>query len=101
MNLRKLLPWRKQNTSDGEAWEVRWTSRFDDYSTSTQHEVKVFPNKEEADEFANALRSAFKLLRHTSNTQVYVRPSPGTACYCTRRDIEAGLRCDYCNSVKD
>jgi hypothetical protein len=56
-----------------EAWEVRWTSRYGEYSGNTQPEMKVFPNRAKADAFANDLRKAFNLIKHTSQTEIYVK----------------------------
>lgn len=55
-----------------ETWEVRWISRQGKYSGDTKPEVAAFTNKEDAHIFANAVRDAYKMLRHTSDTAVYV-----------------------------
>jgi len=56
-----------------ETYEVRWTSRHGEYFSSVKPEAEVFPLKEDAEAFAKALRSAFKLIRHTGpNTQVTI-----------------------------
>lgn len=51
-------------------WQVEWTSRHDIYSGSLKKEFEVFTSEEDATAFANALRAAYKLLRHTSGTEV-------------------------------
>lgn len=56
-----------------ESWIVRWQSRYDEYSSSIRPEAEVFTNKEDADKFAEQLREAFKLVRHTHGTRVTVK----------------------------
>ncbi len=48
-----------------ELYEVRWTSRNGEYSSSIKPEAEVFPSKEGAEQFAAVIVNAFKLLRHT------------------------------------
>ena len=55
-----------------ESWTVRWSSRQGEYSSQVQKETEVFLDKESAEAFAQALKDAFKLLRHTSGTRVTV-----------------------------
>lgn len=55
-----------------ELWYVEWTSRYDKYCNDTQKEFEAFPSKEDAENFAESLRQAFKLIRHTSQTRVSV-----------------------------
>lgn len=55
-----------------QLWEVRWRSRRGEYFGDTQPEMEAFPSQEKADRFAEASRSAFKLIRHTSGTTVTV-----------------------------
>jgi hypothetical protein len=56
-----------------EMWEVRWDSRYGSLSYDTQHEVEVFPSEQDARDFAVALKNAFKLIKHTSGTDVSLR----------------------------
>lgn len=53
-----------------ETWEVRWTSRHGDYSGDTKPEIAAFTSRRDAEQFAMALKSAFKLLRHKHGTGV-------------------------------
>ncbi len=53
-------------------YEVRWTSRHGSFSGETQQEVRVFVSQEDAEEFYDALKAAFKLIKHTSGTRVTV-----------------------------
>jgi hypothetical protein len=56
-----------------QLWEVRWTSRHGEYSSDTRPEMEAFTSPEAAHEFADALKNAFKLLRHTSGDTIVVR----------------------------
>ena len=55
-----------------QLWYVSWYSRFTEYSTGTEKCVEAFPSKQEADTFAESLRNAFKLIKHTSGNVVRV-----------------------------
>lgn len=56
-----------------QLWYVGWISRDGDASWNTNKETEAFTSEQEANDFAQSLRNAFKLLRHTSNTRVVVR----------------------------
>lgn len=56
-----------------ELWEVRWYSRHGEYSHSTSPQVEMFTSKEDADNFATALRNAFILVKNTSENNVVVK----------------------------
>lgn len=63
------------STSQIEAvqlWEVRWVSRYGEYHNNTRTEVEVFTSQEAAEHFAEALKNAFKLIRHTSGNSVQI-----------------------------
>ncbi len=60
-----------------QLWEVRWQSRQGEYGHDTRPEMEAFPTRQAADEFAEALRSAFALVRHTSGHTVTVTESGG------------------------
>jgi hypothetical protein len=55
-----------------QLWYVRWTSRYGNFSGETKKEIEAFPTESEANDFATALRNAFKLVRHTSDVEVIV-----------------------------
>lgn len=55
-----------------QLYYVRWESRYGAYSHSVKPEVEAFPTLDEANTFADALRSAFKVIRHTSGNKVRV-----------------------------
>ena len=61
---------QQQSVDVLEAWEVRWTSRYGEFSGYTEKEARFFPNEDHAKEFKKALEDAFKLIKHTSGTQV-------------------------------
>ena len=63
-----------------QLWEVRWMSRYDMFGTSTRPEIRVFPSREEAVEFAKALKDAFKLIKHTSGTRVVMSKQQEDKC---------------------
>lgn len=67
----------QQEVDAVETWEVRWESRFGEWSGNTQPEIRVFTNESDANSFAKALRDAFKLIRHTSGTKVRVSKVEG------------------------
>ena len=51
---------------------VRWTSRHGRYNSDTQPEMRAFPSLDDANDFAGALRDAFALVKHISDTEVIV-----------------------------
>lgn len=55
-----------------QLWEVRWTSRYGGYASDTRPEVEAFPTLDKAEAFADALRKAFALVRHTQGNIVKV-----------------------------
>jgi len=55
-----------------QLWEVRWTSRNGEYSHCTQPELECFTDEATAKSFAESLRNAFELIRHTSGNNVIV-----------------------------
>jgi hypothetical protein len=59
-------------TSDLEVWVVRWNQRYGEFSTDIKEIAQFFTNKEEAEEFADSLRRANKLLGHTASHLTWV-----------------------------
>lgn len=55
-----------------QLWIVRWQARYGTYSGDTREEVEAFTSAELANDFAESLRLAYKLLKHTSGTSVTV-----------------------------
>lgn len=53
-----------------ELWVVKWRSRQGELYTS--FEFEAFPSEYEANQFAESLRKAFELLRHTWGTNITV-----------------------------
>lgn len=56
-----------------QSWSVTWYRRYDIFSGSTTECKEFFFTEENAESFAKALRDAYKLLRHTSGTDVKVK----------------------------
>lgn len=56
-----------------ELYEVRWTSRYGEYSGQISLEIEVFTNRFEAELFQRALQDAFKLIKHTSKNNVSLK----------------------------
>lgn len=56
-----------------QLWEVRWRSRHGQFHADTRPEMEAFPSEIEAQRFADALRNAFKLIRHSSGDAVSVQ----------------------------
>lgn len=71
MILKKLF-FRDKDTTSVDTWEVRWESRYGAWYRNVSPEVRVFVSREDAEEFAKALKDAFRLIRHTSGTLVVV-----------------------------
>lgn len=63
----------KTLTTDIETWVVRWNKRTGDYSCDYKEVAQFFSNKEEAQEFADSLRRATKLLGHTAYSLTWVQ----------------------------
>jgi hypothetical protein len=57
-----------------QLWMVRWTSRYGEYHGNVQSEAAAFTTQEDAEHFAQSLRDAFELIRHTSQAYVEVEP---------------------------
>lgn len=54
-------------------WYVSWYSRQGCCSYDVTKETEAFPSEEEAELFAQSLRNAFELLRHTNGNEVAVK----------------------------
>lgn len=62
----------KQLNSGIDTWIVEWTRRYGRFADDTEQCYQAFTNKEEADEFADSIRKAHKLIGNTSGTHVSV-----------------------------
>jgi hypothetical protein len=51
---------------------VSWYKRTGRYYSDTEKCIEAFPSEDDAKKFAESLRCAFKLIRHTSLTEVKV-----------------------------
>lgn len=61
-----------KNVQGAEIYTVSWMSRFGDYSSDTNRVYKAFLTKEDAEEFAQSLRDAHKLLRNTNSIKITI-----------------------------
>lgn len=61
-----------KQVDEARLWAVRWTARYSDFSAGTMPVMRVFPSKIDAEEFAQSLKAAFKLIQHTSGDHVYI-----------------------------
>ena len=62
----------RQLTSGVDTWVVEWTRRYGQFSSDTEQCYQVFTNKDEAEDFADSIRRAHKLIGNTSGTYVSV-----------------------------
>lgn len=51
---------------------VSWFSRYGKFCADTEKEIEAFTSLEDAEAFAKDLENAFKILRHTSGTEIKV-----------------------------
>jgi hypothetical protein len=65
----------EQLTSGVDTWVVEWTRRYGVYSNDTEKCFQAFTNKDEAEDFADSIRKAHKLIGNScwSETQVTVK----------------------------
>lgn len=67
----------KQLNSGVDTWVVEWTRRYGIFSGDTEQCYQAFTDENEANEFADSIRRAHKLIGNTSGTQVSVRKQSG------------------------
>ena len=63
----------KQLNSGVNTWIVEWTRRYGSFSGDTEQCYQAFTDENEANEFADSIRRAHKLIGNTSGTHVSVR----------------------------
>lgn len=61
------IPFGSKTVEAVETWEVRWISRHGSFNSDTRPQIEVFTDETSAKEFANALKEAFKLIKHTGD----------------------------------
>jgi len=49
-----------------QLWVVSWWSRHGSYSGDVRKEYEAFTSEDEANKFAESIRNAFRLIRHTN-----------------------------------
>lgn len=72
---KKLIVPKSNDTKEVEAvqlWKVSWLSRYDKWDVHGHPEMEAFTSEEEAEQFAESLRNAFKLIRHPGADKVKV-----------------------------
>ena len=74
MKLKKLFFRSSAQTyvNEVQTWAVNWTARDGEYSHNRKPAMKIFTSETDAEAFASALRDAFKLIQHTSDTKVTI-----------------------------
>lgn len=75
MNINIFKKGVKQLNSGIDTWVVRWTKRWGAYHGETTECYQAFTNKKEAEEFAESIRRAHKLIGNTSGTRVSITKS--------------------------
>lgn len=60
-------------TSDIETWVVRWNRRHGEFLGEHKEVAQFFTDKDEAEDFADSLRRANKLLGHTCHKLTWVK----------------------------
>lgn len=63
----------QQLNSGLDTWVVEWTRRYGHYYGDTEQCFQGFTNEEEANEFADSIRRAHKLIGNTSENYVSVK----------------------------
>ncbi len=56
-----------------DTWVVEWTARYGDFSGQTEQKYQAFTDKQEANDFADSIRRAHKLIGNTCGTTVTVK----------------------------
>ncbi len=56
-------------------WEVRWIGRNGAYSANQFEKLKAFQSRSEADEFAEKLKAAYRLVDNTGDNKITVQES--------------------------
>lgn len=62
----------KELTSGVDTWIVEWTRRYGEFSNQTEQRYQAFTSKDEAEDFADSIRRAHRLIGNTSGTYVSV-----------------------------
>lgn len=62
----------KQLHTGVDTWIVEWTRRYGRFSDDTEQCYQAFTDENEANEFADSIKRAHKLIGNTSGTRVRV-----------------------------
>lgn len=76
MNIINIFKKGTQQLNSGiDTWVVEWTRRYGQYHTDTEQCYQAFTDEDEAEDFADSIRRAHKLIGNTcwSETSVTVK----------------------------
>ena len=62
----------RQLNSGIDTWVVGWTRRYGQYSGDTEKCFQAFTDKDEAEDFADSIRRAHKLIRNSCWSEIQV-----------------------------
>lgn len=61
-----------EEVDGANVWVVSWDARWGDYSTETKRVAKAFLNEDDANQFAESLEMAQKLLQNTNSLRIKI-----------------------------
>lgn len=61
-----------EEVDGAHVWIVSWEARYGDYSQDTNRVAKAFLNEDDANQFAESLEMANKLLQNTNNLRIKI-----------------------------
>lgn len=61
-----------EQVEGAHVWVVSWDARWGDYSTDTKRVAKAFLNEDDANQFAESLKLAQKLLQNTNGLRINI-----------------------------
>lgn len=61
-----------EEVDGAHVWLVSWDARWGDYSTDTKRVAKAFLNEDDANQFAESLKLAQRLLQNTNGLRIKI-----------------------------
>ena len=61
-----------EEVDGAHVWVVSWNARWGDYSTDVKRVAKAFLNEDDANQFAESLEMAHKLLQNTNSLRIKI-----------------------------
>lgn len=61
-----------EQVDGAHVWVVSWDARWGDYSTDVKRVAKAFLDEDDANQFAESLEMAQKLLQNTNNLHIKI-----------------------------